>query len=89
MLETVKSLVFAFLIHLPLNRVADKTVQTFALTCGKVFNDLSLAFGHNDIDTVVILPIVSSRCFLLRIGISWHLYHILIKYTNLSRCKWV
>ena len=56
-------------VHFSINQIANKAIQTFALLCSKIFDDLPLAFPDNDIDAVVGLLIISCSCFFLRIRI--------------------
>ena len=51
--------------HLFLNGVADKAVQTLALGGGEILDDLALALFHDHIDAVVGFLVVSGSSFLL------------------------
>lgn len=64
-------LLFSFcLIHLTVDGFADEAVQAFALTGGKVFNDLPFSFGDDHVDPVVGFFVVAGGSFFLGIGIG-------------------
>ena len=68
-LPQAKSLGFFLLVHFRFDQVADKAVQAFALTGGKVFDDLPLALLDDDVDAVIGLFVISGSCFSLGIVI--------------------